>query len=182
MTDIINLCVGSNNPVKINAAIEAFSLCFSNHKIIAAGMHAPSKVADQPMTEAETRLGAENRALFCEEQDTLNAYDFYLAMEGGVDTFPEGAATFAYVTIIDRKGVMTTGRTANLPIPDSIYDQLKNGLELGNIMDERFNTENVKQKGGAIGLFTNQAATRQSIYSQALVLALAPTLHPNHYK
>lgn len=181
MSEIIKLCVGSTNPVKINAAIEAFRLCYPQHQVQAQGMKAPSQVSEQPMSEAETRLGAENRVQFCAQQDDAQSFDFYLAMEGGVDLFPEGAATFAYVCILDRQGKLTTGRTANLPLPKSIYDELNQGIELGTIMDARFNTQNVKQRGGAIGLFTNHVATRQSIYSQALVLALAPTLHPNHY-
>jgi non-canonical (house-cleaning) NTP pyrophosphatase len=48
-------------------------------------------------------------------------------------------------------------------------------------MDELFNTENIKQKGGAIGLLTNHLATRESSYTQALLLAMAPFNHPELY-
>lgn len=183
---VIRICVGSTNPVKVNAAKQAFSQTFPDHIIHCEEMHAPSDIADQPMTEAETRLGAQNRARYCFEQNDFadhgsKAMDFCVAMEGGVDEFEEGAATFAYVAIVNSDGHLMTGRSANLPLPSKVYAQLLAGKELGVVMDALFNTNNIRQKGGAIGLLTNHAATRESIYTQALILALAPALHPQHY-
>ena len=182
---IVRICVGSNNPVKVGAAKQAFTLMFPNHIVHCEEMHAPSGVADQPMTEAETRLGAQNRVRYCarhyREQRNNSDMDYFVAMEGGVDEFEEGAATFAYVAILSNKGILMTGRSANLPLPSKVYKRLQANEELGIVMDDVFNTSNIKQKGGAIALFTNHAATRESVYTQALVLALAPSLHPEHY-
>ncbi|WP_421852091.1 inosine/xanthosine triphosphatase [Marinomonas sp.] len=179
---VIRVCVGSTNPVKVNAARQAFSQVFPNHTIHCEEMHAPSGVADQPMTEADTRLGAQNRAKYCSEHNDSNDMDFFVAMEGGVDEFEEGAATFAYVAVLNSDGELMTGRSANLPLPNKVYQRLQANEELGIVMDELFNTDNIRQKGGAIGLFTNHAATRESVYTQALLLALAPVLHPEHFK
>ncbi|MCW8355157.1 MULTISPECIES: inosine/xanthosine triphosphatase [Marinomonas] len=178
---VIRVCVGSKNPVKINAAREAFAILFPNHIIHCEEMSAPSGVADQPMSEAETRLGAQNRARYCSENSPNAEMDFFVAMEGGVDRFEEGAATFAYVAIQNAQGRLMTGRSANLPLPERVYQRLVAHEELGMVMDDVFKTENIRQKGGAIGLFTNHAATRESVYTQALILALAPALHPEHY-
>jgi len=178
---VIRICVGSNNPVKVNAAKQAFTLMFPNHIVHCEEMPAPSGVADQPITEAETRLGAQNRARYCAEHNAGQDMNFFVAMEGGVDEFEEGAATFAYVAILNSEGVLMVGRSANLPLPDKVYKRLQANEELGVVMDELFNTDNIRQKGGAIGLFTNHATTRESVYTQALVLALAPALHPEHY-
>ncbi|MEP3350500.1 MAG: inosine/xanthosine triphosphatase [Marinomonas sp.] len=182
MTDTIHIVVGSQNPVKINAAKQAFSAIFKESIIECSGQAAPSGVPEQPLTEAETRLGAQNRATFCHSNRAIESNrSFFVAMEGGVDKFKEGAATFAYVAIVDSSGKLFTGRSANLPLPHSIYQRLQSGEELGPIMDELFNTSNIRQKTGAIGLLTNNAATRESIYTQALILALAPILHPTHF-
>ena len=188
---VVRIRVGSTNPVKVSAARQAFSQAFPNHIIHCEEMHAPSGVADQPMTEAETRLGAQNRARYCFEHHSLKSQsvdgndthgmDFFVAMEGGVDQFEEGAATFAYVAILNREGYLMTGRSANLPLPNKVYQRLQANEELGIVMDELFNTDNIRQKGGAIGLFTNHAATRESVYTQALILALAPAIHAEHY-
>ncbi|WP_350432608.1 inosine/xanthosine triphosphatase [Shewanella sp. H8] len=172
------IIVGSTNPVKISAAQHAIEQYFPDVQIRCSGMHAPSLVADQPMTEAETKLGAINRAQFCQANATsLNQHaDFYVAMEGGVDQFDNGPATFAYMAII-HNNTLSVGRSANLPLPQKVFNALQAGEELGHVMDRLFNTHNIKQKGGAIGLLTRGLATRESIYTQALVLAMAPFIN-----
>ncbi|GHB68312.1 non-canonical purine NTP phosphatase [Psychrosphaera saromensis] len=186
MAEIIHLCVGSTNPVKVNAAKKAFACVFPNHVINCTEMKALSGVAEQPMTEAETRLGAQNRVRYCFDNASKanvndKGMDYWVAMEGGVDKFNEGAASFSYVAVLTKDGDLFTGRSANLPLPRKIFKRLQQGEELGPVMDEIFNTSNIRQKGGAIGLLTNHAATRESVYTQALILALAPALHLQHY-
>jgi non-canonical (house-cleaning) NTP pyrophosphatase len=41
--------------------------------------------------------------------------------------------------------------------------------------------QNVKQKQGAIGLLTNEQASRESVYTQAIILAMARFIHPDFY-
>ncbi|MBM6550198.1 inosine/xanthosine triphosphatase [Marinomonas ostreistagni] len=174
---VIRIQVGSNNPVKHGAAIKAFSKAFPDRAIHCEQSHAPSGVAEQPMSEDETKLGSQNRASHCAQQDKKQAFDYYVAMEGGVHLFAEGPATFAFVTIRDSQGKMITGRSANLPIPMSVYQRLEDGEELAHVMDDLFNDHNIRQKGGAIGVFTNHLETRESVYMQALILALSPFMH-----
>jgi inosine/xanthosine triphosphatase len=174
---MIKIVVGSKNPVKINAAKTAISDVFSLEEVECVGLDAPSNVADQPMTSDETRLGAINRIKHCQAHTHA---DFYVAIEGGVDQFEYGPATFAFVAIADQKQI-SIGRSCNLPLPTVIYQALKSGEELGHVMDRLFNTNNVKQKGGAIGLLTNGLATRESVYRQAMILAMAPFINPDLY-
>jgi len=167
------IIVGSQNPVKINAAKQAIQQIFNLSKVECLGISAPSGVTEQPMNSAETRLGAINRVNYCKAHYQA---DYYVAIEGGVDQFTDGPATFAYVVVADNMQV-SVGRSAMLPLPPSVYQCLLAGEELGPVMDRLFNTQNVKQKGGAIGLLTGGLATRESIYTQALLLTLAPFLH-----
>ena len=173
----ISIIVGSQNPVKINAVAQAFKLLWPNTKINCQGINAPSGVSEQPMTEAETHQGAVNRSQFCQQQ---GGADIYVAIEGGVDQFAEGAATFACIAIYYQQQLYL-GRSALLPLPINVYNALVAGEELGAVMDKLFNTQNIKQKGGAIGLLTHGAATRENIYTQAMLLALAPILNPTIY-
>lgn len=173
----IKVIVGSKNPVKVNAANSAISALYLDATVSCEGIHAPSGVADQPMSSEETLKGALNRVNYCKQQ--IDA-DFYVAMEGGVDMFEYGPATFAYFVIAD-KDRQSVGRSAILPLPPAVYSALQEGQELGDVMDQLFNTTNVKQKGGAIGLLTNGCATRENNYSQAIKLAFAPFLHPHLY-
>jgi len=174
---MIKIVVGSKNPVKISAAKTAISDMLSLNEVQCIGVNAPSKVAEQPMTSEETQLGAINRVKYCQQHTQA---DFYVAIEGGVDQFEYGPATFAFVVIADQEQ-LSVGRSCNLPLPPLVYQALKNGEELGHVMDRLFNTDNIKQKGGAIGLLTNSLATRESVYRQATLLAMAPFIHPDLY-
>lgn len=174
---MIKIVVGSNNPVKISAAKTAICEILSLEEVECVGINAPSNVSEQPMTTEETKNGAINRVQYCQQHTQA---DFYVAIEGGVDQFEYGPATFAFVAIADHQH-MSIGRSCNLPLPPVIYQALKSGEELGHVMDRFFNTDNVKQKQGAIGLLTNGLATRESVYRQAIILAMAPFIHPNLY-
>ncbi|BAJ00672.1 inosine/xanthosine triphosphatase [Shewanella violacea] len=184
----IRVLVGSKNPVKVNAARVAICQLFPDIDIECNGMHAPSGVPDQPMTDVETREGAINRVKYCREFSAKAAQqadgepiaELFIAMEGGVDNFEYGPATFAY-TVIATQSQLSVGRSAQLPISQSIYKSLLAGEELGDVMDRLFNTNNIKQQGGAIGLLTQGHATRESTYTQALILAMAPMLNPELY-
>lgn len=170
--------VGSKNPVKVNAIKTAFETYYPEHIIECRGIHAPSLVAEQPMTSKETRDGAVNRLDYCQKNSVA---DYYAAIEGGVDLFEDGPATFAYIAITDSEQLVV-GRGANLPLPQSVYERLQSGDELGPLMDELFHTSNIKQKGGAIGLLTNGYATREGNYTHAAILAMARFAHAEFYR
>lgn len=178
MTQTLKIIVGSTNPVKIGAARSAMTTLYPEMNIDCDGVHAPSGVADQPMTEAETQAGAVNRVKYCQAHHQA---DIYLAMEGGVDLYDHGPATFAHIAIADSQRV-SVGRSALLPLPLAVYHALTQGQELGHVMDELFNTVNIKQQGGAISLLTQGHATRQSTYTQAIILAMAPMLNPELFE
>lgn len=173
MSKTITVVVGSTNPVKVNAAKSTLQRAFADATVVVESVDAPSGVSEQPMDEAETLQGARNRVAFCQQ---AKAADFYVAFEGGVDEFEYGVATFAYV-VVATADQLSVGRTADLPLPRQFYQDLQAGRELGDVLDQRFHTTNVKQKGGAIGLLTNHLESRESTYQQALMLALAPILH-----
>ena len=161
--------VGSLNPVKVGASKNALSNVLNCASLDVVSVNVPSGVADQPMTGVETRAGAINRVKAC---IASHQADWYIAIEGGVEKNQDGAFTFAYVAISNGKD-WSIGRSAGLPLPNSVYESLLAGEELGDVMDRLFSTENVKQKGGAIGLLTKNLATRQSVYELAITLTMA---------
>ena len=180
----LSILVGSKNPVKINATKAAFQSHFPQHDIKVTTVSAPSGVAEQPMTETETLLGARNRVSYCQSTSkATETSDYYVAIEGGVDNYPYGPAAFAYVVIatanMEQEAV---GLSAQLPLPNNVYQALLKGEELGNVIDKIFNTQNAKQKSGAMGLFTNGLVTRQSTYQETLTLALARIANAHLYQ
>ncbi len=51
----LRVCVASTNPVKIAAVQGAFTKSFPSNEIVVVGKGVSSGVADQPMTDIETR-------------------------------------------------------------------------------------------------------------------------------
>ena len=174
---VLKVLVGSRNPVKIGAVRQALTPLFPGHAVECEGMDAASGVPDQPMTAAETREGALNRMQVCRQH---GGADFYVALEGGVDVTVDGPGTFGYVAIAHGDEV-SVGCSAWLPLPPVVYEALLEGEELGHVMDRLFNTTNIKQQGGAMSLVTNGHATREGVYTEAMVLAMAPFLYPELY-
>lgn len=174
----LKVVVGSHNPVKVGAVRNALEPLFPGIEVTFEGMHAPSGVAEQPMTVAETREGALNRMNYCRQHG--GEADFYVALESGVDVTEDGPGNFGYVAIA-HADMVSVGCTAWLPLPPMVYEALLDGEELGHVMDRLFDTVNIKQQGGAIGLLTSGHATREAAYTQAMVLAMAPFLHADLY-
>lgn len=165
--------VASLNPAKIKAVESAFTSVFCNEQFSFVGVSVPSEVADQPMTDAETHQGALNRVKNAKQAQPDQ--DFYVGLEAGF----EHGSTFAWI-VIETNTQRGESRSASLPLPQQVQNKLHEGEELGNVMDAFFNTSNIKQKGGAISLFTNGILTRSSVYHQALILALTPFCHQEY--
>lgn len=163
--------VASTNPAKVAAVRDAFSLAFPLVSFNVEGIAAQSGVRDQPLTNEETLLGARNRVKHCREQ--CPDADYIVGLEAGIDD----KFTFAWM-VIEHNGQYSESRSASLPLPPLALEKIQQGMELGDVMDEMFNQQNVKQKGGAIAMLTNHLLTRSSVYQQALILALIPFLNP----
>ncbi|EGS6499982.1 inosine/xanthosine triphosphatase [Vibrio parahaemolyticus] len=166
--------IASLNPAKINAVKSAFQSAFPQQAFEFVGISVPSEVADQPMTNEETHRGAVNRVKNAKVE--MPTADFYVGLEAGI----EGNVTFAWM-VIESDTHRGESRSANLMLPPEVLAQLADANELGDVMDKVFGTENIKQKGGAISLLTQNQLTRSSVYHQALILALIPFTNPDHF-
>jgi inosine/xanthosine triphosphatase len=167
--------ITSLNPAKISAVEQAFSECFPDQAFEFLGVKVNSDVPEQPMNDLETRQGACNRIANARRE--YPDADYYVGLEAGI----EGKFTYAWMIIENKMKQRGESRSASLILPPTVLAQLNGNNELGDVMDEVFNTSNIKQKGGAIGLLTQQRLTRGSVYQQALILALIPFLNPELY-
>ncbi|EEA96164.1 inosine/xanthosine triphosphatase [Pseudovibrio sp. JE062] len=172
----MKVVVASQNPVKVNATLEAFRAQFPADEIDLVSASVPSGVGDQPMNDEETRQGAVQRA-----ENALEAEadaDFGVGLEGGICELHGIAYTFAWMVVISREGQVSASRSMLLPLPDKVMQLVRSGVELGHAIDEIFGTENIKHKGGAFGLLTRDRMTRQSVYVDTLFCALLPFRSP----
>jgi len=64
------------------------------------GVSTPSGVADQPISNSETFLGAKNRAntIFGKFKDA----DFHVGIEGGIEQFENEMEAFAWIFILSK--------------------------------------------------------------------------------
>lgn len=171
----MRVVVASRNPVKLSAVRDAFASQFPGEPVETIATDVSSGVNDQPSTDEETRAGARNRAR--NAAIAVPDADFWVGLEGGIQPVDDYLMAFAWMAIRGPGGDISESRSVTLPLPPAIHDLVAAGLELGEANDRVFSTVNSKQQGGAYGLLTEGRYTRESVYTQTLIIALVPFVH-----
>ncbi len=179
MSQSVQLVVASTNPVKLAAVRRAFESVWPERNCSIVSVSVDSRVPDQPLSDAETLAGAENRArgACAAEPDA----DCWFGLEGGVEPSPHGLLTFAWIVVIGRDNRIGRARSASFLLPEAVAGKVRSGMELGQADDEVFGRTDSKRKDGAIGLLTAGALDRTNLYAQAVTAALIPFLNPDLY-
>jgi inosine/xanthosine triphosphatase len=83
--------------------------------------------------------------------------------------------------VLKLKGARLTRLTEGIPrhtaacyLPEETAKLVREGVELGPAEDQIWGQSNTKQKGGSVGLLTNNVIDRSGYYVQAVILALIP--------
>ena len=175
----MKVVVASKNPVKIASAKEALENMWPEKAFEVLGASVPSGVADQPIGDEETLLGARNRAKAAVVAEP--SADLYIGIEGGIMAQDGGYMTAAWIAVYDgkREG---SARSAAFHLPPEVCRLLDTGLELGDADDQVFGSSNSKQAGGALGLLTDNKLTRTGLYVPAVMMALIPFLKKELYQ
>lgn len=177
---MMEVLVGSENPVKIVAAKEVFSKYFDQVKV--TGIEVSSKVSAQPINE-ETFEGAKNRALELKklnEKENLGA-DFFVGIEGGITKLYSKWFTLGVGCVIDSQGRVGYGVSPYFELPESFVEQLLSGSELGQVMEKISGKDNIRQREGAIGFLSKGVMDRKNLYIHSLIVALVPFLNKDLY-
>ena len=170
------IVVASNNPVKCKAVLAGFQRLFPQEQWKVQSIDAASEVTHQPMSDAETRQGAINRAR--NAQKNQSQADFWVGIEGGVEEISGDMLAFAWIVILS-KTLTGSSRSGSFLLPKKVADLVRQGIELGEADDIFFGRKNSKQENGAIGLLTQDAIDREALYTHAVILALVPFKNPN---
>lgn len=176
----MKILVGSANPVKTRAVKDAFSRFFNHIEV--SSLPVNSRVSDQPFN-SEAFAGAYNRAQALKDIDRQRQLGarFFVGLEGGIIRYVSRWFVFGAVCIIDFADSVGFATTPHFEIPSSLVERLRNGIELGELIDELRGEPNTKQKDGAIGFFTRGAMTRKDLYVSGLISALVPFLNREIY-
>jgi inosine/xanthosine triphosphatase len=168
--------IGSTNPVKIQAVTRAFRRVWPEKTWQFVGVQVASGIAAQPMSDGESLKGARQRAHLALVQ---NQASFGVGLEGGVQAIGSDWFDCGWVVVVDQYGTEGLGSTARIITPPKMVQLLKQGMELGDVVDHFFGTKNAKQATGHFGLMTNGAITRTQGYTDGVIMALARFLHPD---
>lgn len=170
----MKIIVGSTNPVKIGAVEEVFSQYYSNCEVV--GVAVGSGVSEQPIGEEETRRGAVNRA-----KQSIGNGEYGVGLEGGVTMIEGKMFECAWVAIVNRVGEVGLGGGLYFELPRKVEEGIRKGEELGDVINKLTGEDNVKQKMGAIGIFSKGKLDRKTAYKQIVTTAILKFVSPEWF-
>lgn len=145
--------VGSTNKVKVQACKEVLKY----FEVI--GYDSNSKVSKQPRTDEETITGAINRA------KDIPYQGIRIGLEAGVQKCMDNLYLVNWGVLIDENNNIYYAGGTRIPLPGFVEEKLNTtDLELAEIMDQYFNTIDIKHNEGAVGVFTDGQVKRVDIF------------------
>ena len=162
--------VGSLNAAKIRAvelSIQQMFTQISNMNV--RGVSVPSLVSDQPMSDKETILGATNRAKAARLR--FPEAEYTVGIEGGIQEIGGRYFESGWIAVIDRNGIVGLGSSGRYELSRKIMDKINSGMELGHVIDQVFETSDLRSNQGAMGLVTNGLVPRDSAYVHGIIFA-----------
>jgi inosine/xanthosine triphosphatase len=155
---IMKIIIGSKNPAKIMAVKNSFQLVEAEF----VTLDIPSNVNEQPFTDEETIQGAINRALGALKQ---GKGDIGIGLEGGVQETSHGLLICNWGALATNGMEPIIAGGARFILPLEVATRLKAGEELGPVMDDYANKQNVSKQEGAVGIFTNGLINRVDMFT-----------------
>lgn len=155
-------------------AAEKFHFSFS--EIQFATVNASSGVSATPNSLHELMLGAKQRAESVFEHCTLS-----IGVEGGL--FQEHGKVFLQSwTCVYDGAEFHYGCSGAVEIPQQLAAEvLKNGIELGVVIDSIAEKQDVRSNEGTFGILTNDLITREDSFELATLTALMPYFNKKLY-
>lgn len=183
-----HVCIGSLNPTKIKATKLAFFQYFED--IIFFHIDADSKVSDQPIGRKNIIKGAKNRANqsldYLVKEKGIAHRIYGVGIEAGLVEIPEtrsGYMDFQFCAIMDEYEEISIGSGIGFEYPSFVIEEILNdrSLEIGDVMANLANKENLKYKQGAIGFLSRNRIKRTDILKEAVICALLPIINTKLY-
>ncbi|MGI5915435.1 MAG: inosine/xanthosine triphosphatase [Anaerolineae bacterium] len=170
------VAIGSTNPIKVEAVRQVVTAVWPDATMVP--LEVESGVGAMPMSDEAGKAGAVERA-----RAALRALDADIAvgLEGAVVDTPAGMYVTNWVAVAQRDGRISVANGGRLPLPEIIARKIRQGAELGPIIDRYTGQEGSKQHMGAAGYLTGGIVPRELAFRIAVAFALAPYIHPELY-
>jgi len=171
----MRVSVGSGNPVKVAAVEDALA---DVPGVAVESADVDSGVSEQPRGRSETIEGAETRA---ERALAAGTYDLGVGVEGGVAELASRPGLYLIMWAAATDGERTgRGAGPTIRLPESLAEPVREGRELGPVVDKALGTDDVGEGRGAAGVLSGDAIDRRSSLAHAVAAALGPFVTP-HY-
>ena len=164
----MRIVLASINPVKLSALESVARQVFPDATCIPLSL--PSGVSNQPIGE-ETMIGAINRA-----KAAFRYGDIGVGIEGGISKVYNAYYSFGAVAIYDGE-ILASSTSGWYELPSWVMNEINEGKELGDVVDEIKGEKNIKQREGAVYHFTNGIMDRKALYEHGLRLAFGSYLY-----
>lgn len=164
----MHVAIGSENPVKLTAVERVVP---DARTIVVA---VDSGVPEQPWGREETVAGARNRAA-----DALSATDaeYGVGIEGGVaERDPPGGLWLIMWAAVTDGDTTHCGAGPSVRLPDAVAERLRDGAELGPVLNDELGRDKVGRQEGAIGVYTAGRVSRTDALADAVAAAFGPFL------
>lgn len=186
----MTIFVGSENPVKINAVIQAASETWPDIKV--TGIDVPSGIPEQPIGDDQTREGAENRARRVLERGLMqqqqaeeihqdietrvenqpDSQALGIGLEGGVFEYRGQLWSTVWVAVSDGSDDVWAANGARFQVPPIVAAKIEAGEEMGPIVSHLVGEADVRTKQGMIGVITKGFVDRTEEYTGITKMAL----------
>ena len=176
----MKVLIATKNKGKVEGAKRAFDKFFEDVEVL--GISAESNVPEQPVND-ETWNGAKNRVKNLKAYATENGVeaDYYVSIESGM-TNALGSWMIINVAVVeDKNGNQSVSASPAFPVPEKYVDKIKE-IGLGALMDEIFNAEDLRSRGGGIQLLTHSVVTRIDLTELAFSMALTKFVNGEIWK
>jgi inosine/xanthosine triphosphatase len=145
--------LGSTNRVKVAATKQVLK------QFEVVGLPVNSQVSAQPLSDLETIEGAKNRAL------ALPKDGLRIGLEAGVQLHHDMLFLVNWGVLIDENHRCYYAGGTRIPLPEFMKEELLvKKIELADVMDSYMSTANIREKQGAIGVFTQNVVKRKDIF------------------
>ncbi|RIW35696.1 DUF84 family protein [Bacillus salacetis] len=158
--------IGTKNKAKIKAVQHGLTEVLMQEMDFAS-FKTNSGVSEQPFSDEETIQGAINRASSVLE---LSDGDIGIGLEGGVVQTGYGLFLCNWGALSEKGKEPIIAGGARILLPEAIAKRLRDGEELGPVMDEFCQTEGIRHHQGAMGIFTNGAVHRDEMFKHTVKL------------
>ncbi len=180
---MLTIAIGTENPAKIKAIqagiakISQIATLLANQEIAYITKKVETWVPEMPLTQEHIDQGAKNRA-----ENLIKLWvqaDFYIGLEWGC--YQQGSDGFLTGSVyITNKKQWYLGKAPSIQMPKNITKELfENGKNLGKLMDEITQWQEISKKNWAFGVLSSDLITRDKSFETATLLALNPFF--NHY-